>query len=687
MRLLPTLLALPLCLAIFFSAAQTGQSDELKTIEQKIAAAKEDTTKVNLLLDASDMVEYGDSAKAFRYIEQAFALAEKLKEHQLVATVINVKAIVYDSHEDYPKAIATYHIELAYMHKHNVLKKLGPVYNNVGNSFLNWEKFDSTLFYYQKALAENLKTKAIKPTAIAYGSLGNYYQTIGDFETAAEHQLLALKYKEQLKDIESIAHTQSSLIVLFKDLKQYDDALYYGKLAEANYEKAANPRSLVIVNVNIGLVYSRMKKYDSAIARYQKAIYYTTKASFLNGKQTAYNNMALAYRLNGEPAKALAALDSAWATTNRGGSYYVKFAFSSEYVNTYVGNKEAAKATPWVDSAAKYVVLADAMSSRRDYNQMLAEYYEATNNYALAYKHQRIYEELKDSMLNEGNVKTLQLLKTKYETEKKEKQIKEQELTITKRNYIIAGIAALVLLVGLLAWSYIKRYRLKQQKELQEKLHLQQQKATIDILTAEEKERKRIASDLHDGVGQLMTAAWLNLQAVNTQTEKENTEQSQLINKTLHLVDESCKEVRAVSHNMMPNALLKKGLVNAVREFIQQINAKNTQINLQADGLGIALPSHVETVLYRVIQESVNNVIKHAAASSLDISINQDKEGIDVMIEDNGKGFNIAEAEKKDGIGLQNIKSRIQYLKGTVEWNSSANKGTLVAIHIPANVS
>ena len=133
----------------------------------------------------------------------------------------------------------------------------------------------------------------------------------------------------------------------------------------------------------------------------------------------------------------------------------------------------------------------------------------------------------------------------------------------------------------------------------------------------------------------------------------------------------------------MPNALLKKGLVNAVREFIQQISGNKLSINLQTDGLQKPIPNHVEMVLYRVIQESVNNVIKHAEASNLDISINQEPDGIDVMIEDNGKGFDAGKITSSDGIGLNNIKNRVQYLKGTVEWNTAPGNGTLVAIHIP----
>ena len=201
---------------------------------------------------------------------------------------------------------------------------------------------------------------------------------------------------------------------------------------------------------------------------------------------------------------------------------------------------------------------------------------------------------------------------------------------------------------------------------------------------AEEKERKRIAADLHDGVGQLMTAAWLNLQVLEKQTTNGTDEQQQLINKTTLLVGESCKEVRQVSHNMMPNALLKKGLINAVKEFTQQIDSSILSINLQAEGLDVELDSITETILYRVIQESVNNAIKHAAASELDISIHHANGNIDVLIEDNGQGFDIKKIDNnKNGLGLQNIRSRILFLKGTVDWDSSPSNGTVVAIHIP----
>jgi signal transduction histidine kinase len=154
--------------------------------------------------------------------------------------------------------------------------------------------------------------------------------------------------------------------------------------------------------------------------------------------------------------------------------------------------------------------------------------------------------------------------------------------------------------------------------------------------------------------------------------------------KAMGLVDESCKEVRAVSHNMMPNTLLKAGLVGAVREFVDKIDSTALKVNLHTEGLNERLGSDVEIVLYRVIQECVNNVIKHAGANHLEISILKDTDGISATIEDNGTGFDAHDKEKFKGIGLKNILTRVGFLKGTVDFDSSPGKGTLVAIHIPA---
>ena len=136
---------------------------------------------------------------------------------------------------------------------------------------------------------------------------------------------------------------------------------------------------------------------------------------------------------------------------------------------------------------------------------------------------------------------------------------------------------------------------------------------------------------------------------------------------------------------MMPNALLKSGLASALKEFLDRIDARILTINFHAEGFDQRLPTDVENVLYRVLQECVNNVIKHAAAESLEISLIKDSDGIAVTIEDNGKGFDRTTGEFEEGIGLKNIRTRVGYLKGTVEFHSQPGRGTLVAIHVPVS--
>ncbi len=240
----------------------------------------------------------------------------------------------------------------------------------------------------------------------------------------------------------------------------------------------------------------------------------------------------------------------------------------------------------------------------------------------------------------------------------------------------------MLILASLLAVSFYRRHGLKQKAKLQAEILRQREMASKAIIEAEENERKRISRDLHDGVGQMMSAARMNLSAIEEAISFPSEEHRQNFYKVISLIDEGCNEVRAVSHNMMPNALLKAGLSSAVREFIDKIDSHIIKVALHAEGLNERIDSNIETVLYRVIQECVNNVIKHAHATTLDISLIKDADGISATIEDNGDGFDTGKINGFEGIGLKNIQSRINYLKGTVEWDSSVGKGTLVAIHV-----
>jgi signal transduction histidine kinase len=278
-------------------------------------------------------------------------------------------------------------------------------------------------------------------------------------------------------------------------------------------------------------------------------------------------------------------------------------------------------------------------------------------------------------------VKSIQDLSKK--TQIQQLELANRNLQLTRRNVAIGSLVFVLLLTALLGYSYYRRKQLKHEARMQAALLKQQALATKAVMEAEEAERQRIAKDLHDGVGQMMSAAKMNLSAYEASLSFSNEEEKQNFDRIISLVDESCREVRSVSHNMMPNALLKNSLASAVREFIDKLDHKRLKVHLYTQGLDDRLDSNMETVLYRVIQECVNNVIKHSGADTMDISIVKEANEITATIEDNGKGFAITDTEKFEGMGLKNIRTRVEYLKGTVDIDSALGRGTLVALHVP----
>jgi len=313
--------------------------------------------------------------------------------------------------------------------------------------------------------------------------------------------------------------------------------------------------------------------------------------------------------------------------------------------------------------------------------QIMSNAWEAKGNLlkSLQYKNEMLI--LKDSISNIEHKQTINILKDNYAAEKQAKEYIIQKAKIAKQQFIIIGISIVSIFIITILTLINKRKQYLLNTKMQSAILEHKSIAANAILEAEEKERKRIASDLHDGIGQMMSAVKMNLSGLATKINWQNTHEKNLLDKSIALVDESCKEVRTVSHNLMPNALLKSGLSSAVKTFLDRIDHQKLKVHLYTEGLEQRLNNNIEIVLYRAIQEIVNNVIKHANANHLDISLIKDTDGINCTIEDNGIGFSPTKIQA--GIGLKNIKSRIDYLNGTVEWDTAIGKGTLVAIHIP----
>jgi signal transduction histidine kinase len=313
--------------------------------------------------------------------------------------------------------------------------------------------------------------------------------------------------------------------------------------------------------------------------------------------------------------------------------------------------------------------------------ESLSKLYFKLGDTGKAYQYLKESAIVKDSIINNNSEQKIAELQTLFDTEKKKQEIAQQALKISQRNILLV-ILFFVLMVSLITYYLLyNRYKLKQERRLKEEMVKEEMKRSKAVLESEENERQRLARELHDGVGQLLSATKLNLSTLH----HFNNEEAIKLQNSIEILDDSIKEIRNISHNMVPDVLLKFGLKKAIADFINRINqTKKININFECIGCNEDyLNDTSKLMLYRIIQESVNNTIKYAGATQLNIQLSGDDSEITLIMEDNGNGFDVEKAMEKDGIGLKNMQLRTDYLKGKMEINSSHQNGTTILIEIP----
>lgn len=244
-------------------------------------------------------------------------------------------------------------------------------------------------------------------------------------------------------------------------------------------------------------------------------------------------------------------------------------------------------------------------------------------------------------------------------------------------------------LFGLIILSviFVVYQRAKQHRQQQSDFHKSsdQEERINSIIETEERERTRVAQELYEGIGQQLSATKINISVLQTFMNTGNEADRLMLKKALDLLDESVKELRVLSQSMVPHTLIKSGLVFAMLEFInKKVLTDELKINLEVIGKVERFGQMKEVVLFRVLQELVTNIIKHAKATEANVQIIKHENELSILVEDNGIGFSRDLALATSScFGLRNSQSRIAYLKGTIFFDSRVGKGTTVSIELP----
>ena len=592
------------------------------------------------------LTAYSNLNSAKKHLDSSFTVYTNIKDEKSIAMVHYKYAALNRISGDYKEALS--HLEL-YIEYATVEKMLGGIADAA----------------FQK---------------------GVIYSLQGDYEQSLKEYYNALTFYEAEKQDKNVANTLNSIGIVYKNLKKYSAAENSYQKAITIQEKGNDWDNLPNSYTNLANLFSLQENYDAALNFYDKALAIDLKTNNNWGVSMSYASIGGTWNKKGEYKKAVTHLNNAYNIQLKNGFENELGGTLSKLGYSYLYLGEFSKSEKFLKKALVYAV--NSKTLNREIHSNLLNLYKKKNNFKQAFFHSEQAMLYKDSIFNQDNLKNINTLQTKYETKKKDIEIASQKLQLQeqennllkkKNQYNLAlGGGAFLLLGSLGLWLF---YRQQQKLKTNEILALKNQQEVVKLealIDGEEKERNRLAQELHDGInGDLAVIKYKISSIVPSKfSKKENT----FYNDAISMLDNAVDQVRRISHNLAPPSLHNFDLIEAIQQFCSKQNASNSvNISFQYFGNRLVLKKEKETAIYRIIQELLNNTIKHANATEALVQLNNHEDTLNITVEDNGQGFDTNASGS--GIGLQNIKSRINFLKANLDINSNT-KGTTFSIEI-----
>lgn len=645
MRKISITLILFLSLAVV-QAQQTNKRDSLLNL---LVSAKEDTGKVILLLRLADYYETNNQDSSVYYLEKSKTLSESMKYLKGLYYYYEQGAIVSFTKGEYGKAMEenSKALNLARQLKDSSLVIV--MLNNIGIVYSYLGKFEKQLDYTLQVKNRIAAIKDSSKLSGIYHNLANCYYNLRQYRKSVEYLLLSVQiHIEYKKRNDYINRVYATLAQNYKGLQIIDSALYYYDKAIKESVRLNDKYAEASIYGYVSNLYANLNQFGEMLKASEKSLLLARGLQSRQMVASSLYNMAYANFLNGDNKKARKNINEALEIAT-------KDTLRDELKNSYM--------------VFSYIAARDG-----EYTTLVWA------------KHRT--DSIQDAFLNEQIIKSTTELEKKYETEKKDSQLKLQKAQLQKKsilNYILVGSAFTILLISLLTYRTYKQKQKLQQQRITELETGKKLTSTEAVLKGEEQERTRLAKDLHDGLGGMLSGIKYSFS-----TMKENLimtpENHQAFGRSMDMLDSSIKEMRRVAHNMMPESLVKFGLDTALKDFCNDIYKSGAlQVSYQSIGLVKAnLEQTTAITIYRIVQELISNTLKHAAAKTAIVQVTKTDGQLAVTVEDDGKGFDTILLKQSKGIGWTNIQHRVDFLKGKLDIDSQPGKGT--SVHIEFNV-
>ena len=583
-------------------------------------------------------------------------------------------------------------------------KGLAMAYYNLGTVCTNLTRYDSARHYTTLAQEAALQESDSFLLVKCYNTFATQYRYQSDYNTSLAYAIEGANIAERSSDSAIIKMIPKLYVNIGNSLIAENllmKAIEYEKKALQFTNYTDEQRYRILLQLDIADAYTKLKQFSLAHEYIIKAVAENDLFDNIILDILTYNTQGFYYDNIGNYPAAAAAYKQSYKYCDIVNNDYLKAEASDNIAAVFLKQKEYNKALP-------FAIAGNDAGIRLKHYKVVASTFNSLKNIAVAngdYKTALHYAEQNkryaDSATNEKTQKLTLSLDGKYQTEKKEKEIADltianaaKELAVAKRNRLLVGggISALLLLVILsLLYNNSKQKQLLATKEnaLQQEqikfLQRQQQVVSLQgMVNGQETERSRIAKDLHDGLGGLFST--IKMYFSTLQHEQQSLQNNALFVKSYELIDTASEEVRRIAHNMMPEVLMKLGLNHALQDMCANISAgKLLQVKLQSYGMEQRMNASTEIMLYRIVQELLNNIIKHAKATNAIVQFNRKDNWLTITVEDNGCGFNFQRADEIKHTGLETIKSRVNYLNGNITIDSEAEVGTTVLMEFVLN--
>lgn len=647
------ILIAPLCL----QAQDVYNKDSLWQAFNKSSA---DTNRVNILIQLGQQYEGNLPDSALALYNQAYELSQSL---------------------NYKKGVLKFYANATY------------IYNMQG-------KYDTSLVLNLQSvqLAKDINNEERLLASLT--NVGSTYLYLEEFEKSIEYSLQALEIAEPKKNNRALTVLYSNLANVYRSLKRYDQASEYATRGLALARKVNNPYNISAALITVGLVRNFQMRADDAIPYFEEAILTARKLGDLFTLLSALVNLNDAnMKLGNYPAlepicrealKVAEQIDdpAGVAIGNRGLGYYYLYARN-------------------LPESERYAQIALSHALRHGLKHHASQAYVLLSELALLKNKNRLYQlyqvksdSIQEIIFSEQRAKNIQRLELQFQMRQRERQLQELQLqtelkekNLRQSKWLIASLLGLLLVIAFSAWMQVRATR--QRKELAEReselnkakvAQLENERqllASQAVINGQEQERGRLAKDLHDGLGGMLSGIKFSLSHMksNMILDADNALQFE---RSLDMLDHSISELRRVAHNMMPEVLVKFGLGEALKGYCESFRqSKVFDINFQLLGEAKRLESNTEIISFRIAQELLNNVMKHAKATQVLVQLSMQINEINLTIEDNGVGFDTNALNSSRGAGWASIQSRVDFLKGKVDVQSSINAGTSVHVTIP----